>query len=139
MCCTRLAENTERKNYAENSHLRTIAQICCTSRLGFVTAPTSLSGRQPNFARYLAVSCTGILYIHFRGLLPSNGILPSAKFTLCPSLPFTYIGSVTARHSSTGRQPKFAAWYKECNYGAFAEGANYIRQAGHHVVYRSTF
>jgi len=30
--------------------------------------------------------------------LPSNGILPSAKFTLRPSLAFSYIGSVTARH-----------------------------------------
>jgi len=28
MCCTRLAENTGRKNYAKNRHLRTIAQIC---------------------------------------------------------------------------------------------------------------
>jgi len=28
MCCTRLAENTECKNYAKNRHLRTIAQVC---------------------------------------------------------------------------------------------------------------
>ena len=27
MCCTRLAENTVRKNYAKNRHLRTIAQL----------------------------------------------------------------------------------------------------------------
>jgi len=33
--------------------------------------------------------------------------------TLRPSLAFSYIGSVTARHSSSGRQPNFAAWYKE--------------------------
>jgi len=46
------------------------------------------------------------------GLLPPNGILPAAKFTLCPSLAFSYVGSVTARHSSSGRQPMFAAWYK---------------------------
>jgi len=43
-------------------------------------------------------------YIHFWGLLPSNGILPHAKFTLPPSLAFSYIGSVTARHSSSQRQ-----------------------------------
>jgi len=43
------------------------------------------------------------------------------KFTLRPSLAFSYIGSVTARHSSSGRQPNFAAWYKEWNYGTFAE------------------
>jgi len=34
----------------------------------------------------LAVSCAGILYIHFRGLLPPNGILPAEKSTLRPSL-----------------------------------------------------
>jgi len=28
MCCTRLAENTERKNDAKNRHLRTIAELC---------------------------------------------------------------------------------------------------------------
>jgi len=30
--------------------------------------------------------CASTLYIHFLGLLPSNGILPGAKFTLRPSL-----------------------------------------------------
>jgi len=80
------------------------------SRIGLVTAPTSLNGRQPNFARCLAVSCAGILYIHFWGPLPPNGILPGAKFTLRPNLAFSYIGSVTARHSSTVRQPNFVAF-----------------------------
>jgi len=37
-------------------------------------------------------------YIHFRGLLPLTEILPGAKFTLRPSLAFSYTGSVTARH-----------------------------------------
>jgi len=36
------------------------------SRLRFVTSATS--GGQPHFARCLAVSCAGTLYIHFRGL-----------------------------------------------------------------------
>ena len=41
------------------------------SRLAFVpTTATSLTEGQPNFARCLAVSCAGTLYIHFRGLLP---------------------------------------------------------------------
>jgi len=44
------------------------------------------------------------VYTHFRGLLSPDGILPGAKFTLRPSLAFSYIGSVTARHSSSGRQ-----------------------------------
>ena len=41
---------------------------------------------QPNFARCLAISWSATLYIHFRGLLPPDGILhrilPGAKFTL---------------------------------------------------------
>jgi len=40
-----------------------------------VTAATSINGGQPNFARSLAVSWAGTLYIH-------DGILPGAKFTL---------------------------------------------------------
>jgi len=38
--------------------------------------------------------------------------LQAAKFTLRLSLAFSYIGSITARarHSSSGRQPKFVAW-----------------------------
>jgi len=47
-----------------------------------------------------------------------------------------YIGSVTARHSSSERQSNVAAWYKEWNYGTFAEGATYIRLGGHHVGHR---
>jgi len=88
-------------------------------RLGFVfiTATTSLSGGQRNFARCLAFSWAGTLYVHFWGHL-----MPGAKFTLSPSLAF-YIGSVTARHSGSRRQASFAAWYKEWNCGSFAEGA----------------
>jgi len=73
------------------------------------------------------------LYIHFWGLLPPYGILPGAKFTLRPSLAFSYNGSITAWQSSSGRQPSFAAWYMEWNCGTFAEGANYIWLGGHHV------
>jgi len=40
------------------------------------------------------------VYAHFLGLLPLNGILPGAKFTMRPSLAFSYISSVTARHGS---------------------------------------
>ena len=69
----------------------------------------------------------------FSGALAPNGILPGAKFTLRPSFAFSYIVSVTARHSSSGRQPNFVAWYKEWNYGTFAEGATYIRLDGHHL------
>jgi len=64
---------------------------------------------------------------------------PGAKCMLRPSLEFSYIGSVTAWHSSSGRQPNFAAWYKEWNSGTFTEGATYIRLGSHHVGNRPTF
>jgi len=73
------------------------------SHLGFITAATLLNGSHPNFAQCLVVSWAGILYIHFWGFLPHNKILSRAKFTLHPSLALSYIGSVTARHSSSGR------------------------------------
>jgi len=79
------------------------------SRLAIGTATTSLNGGQPNFAACLAVSWAGTLYIHFPGLLPPNGILLGAKFTFRLSLAFCYICNVTARHSSSGRHPNFAA------------------------------
>ena len=71
------------------------------SRLGFVTAPTSLNGGQPNFARCWPSP--------FLGALVPNGILSRAKFTLRQSLVFSYIGSVTAQHSSSVCQPNSAA------------------------------
>jgi len=80
------------------------------SRLSFVTAATSINESQPNFARCLVVSWSGRLFIHFRRLLPRNGILPGAKFTLRPpSLALSYIGSVAARHLSSGSEPNCAA------------------------------
>ena len=52
------------------------------------------------------------IYTFSRALVP-NRIFPCSKFTLRPSLSFSYIGSVTARHSSSGHEPNFAALYKE--------------------------
>jgi len=71
-------------------------------RLGFGTAPTSLNRSQPNFERCLAVFCAGTLCIHFWRLLSPDGISPGAKFTMHPSLAFSYIVSVTTQHSSSG-------------------------------------
>jgi len=79
-----------------------------------------------------------IIYTFFGALVP-NGILRAAKFTLRPSLAFSYIGSVTARHLSSGRQPNFAAWYKKWNYGTFGEAATYIWLGGHHIGHRPTY
>jgi len=109
------------------------------SRLGFITAATSLSGGQPHFVWCLAVFWAGTLYIHFRGLLPADGILPNAKFTLHPTLAFSYIVSVTAWHSTSERDPSFVAWYKAWNYRTFTEGTTYIQLGGHHGGHQPTF
>jgi len=59
----------------------------------------------------LAISWAATLYIHFRGLLPTKGILPDAKFALHPSVALSYIVCITAHRSSSGREPNFVAWY----------------------------
>jgi len=48
------------------------------------------------------------------------------------------MGSVTALHFSSGHQPNFAAWFKEWNYGTFAEGATYVRLGCHRVGHQPT-
>ena len=70
----------------------------------------------------------------FSGGLAPDGILPGVIFTLGPSLAF-----ITARHSSSGRQPNFTAMYKEWHYRTSVDSATYIRQGGHHVGHRPTF
>jgi len=76
------------------------------SRVGFVTAPTSLNEGQPNFALCLAVSWSGTLCrpIHFRGLLPLTEFC-QMQYSLCvQSLTFSFIGGVATRHSSSVRK-----------------------------------
>jgi len=77
------------------------------SRLGFVTAATSLTGGQSNFAWCLAVSWAAIL----SGALAPWRNIARCKFTLHPSLAFSYIGSVTAyrNRNCTALQPRASA------------------------------
>ena len=70
---------------------------------------------QPNFSQCLALTWAGKLYIHFWQLLLSNRILPGAKFSLRPPSLHSAIGSVTARQSSSGRQPNFAVLSTGCH------------------------
>ena len=114
------------------------------SHVGFVIALTSLNGCQPNFARCLA-SAGMVHYIYrFWGLLLPNGILLGAKFTLHPSLAFSYIGSVIARHSSSGA----SATLRRDTRNGFTElsllvicnrGCHIYSEGGHHVGHRPTF
>jgi len=53
------------------------------SRLGFITAPTSLNGGQAHFARSLADSWAGTLYIHFWGFLPPGAEFCQVQNSLC--------------------------------------------------------
>jgi len=46
--------------------------------------------------------------VHYIYIFGGSRIWPGAKLTLCSSLAFSYIGSVTASHSSSRRQPNFA-------------------------------
>jgi len=94
------------------------------SRLGFVTAATSLTGGQPNFARCLAVSWAATLYNTFSGALA-----PWRNFATCkinyvqvlrsPILAALLHGTPAAGVSQTMRR---ATTYKEWNYRTFAEG-----------------
>jgi len=59
----------------------------------------------------------------FRGACPLTEFC-QVQNSLCVQV--LRIGSVTAWHSSSGRQPNFAVWYKEWNYGTFTDGATYM-------------
>jgi len=66
----------------------------------------------------------------FLGAVAPDGISPRAKFTLRPSLAFSYVGSVTARHSS-----KLCGVVQGMELPNFPRGpgVTYIRLGGHHV------
>jgi len=85
----------------------------------------------------------GFIYT-FWGLLLPIGILAGEKFTLRLSLAFSYIGSVTAQHSSNGREPNFAAWYKNgitelSLLVIFNRGRHLYSEGSHHIGHRPTF
>ena len=69
----------------------------------------SLNGSQPNFARCLAVSWAGTLYIHFRGCCPVTEFCQVQNWLCVLQVLRCPIGSVTAWQSSSGREPNFAA------------------------------
>jgi len=103
MCCTWLAENTGCKNDAKNRHLGSIPQLC-----------RAISSQLRH------VSTVGIKLVKQQYLLhmsPQYGELRPTSFWHCfgslghPSYfqQLPRLGSVTARQSSSERQPNFAA------------------------------
>ena len=104
LCCTRLAGNTGRKNHR---HLRTIAQLCraISSQLRHIYRQSEKSVKHQYLPHMLLQYCE---------LRPTNSwdLLASlghpSKFQRVSRL-----GSVTARHSSSGRQPNCGVEQRE--------------------------
>jgi len=103
-CCTRLAGgNAGRKKSPKIRHLRTIAQLCraISSQLRHV----STIGKN-----LLNSSISPTPFSQYGVLQPTSGwdLLASWRHS-CKFQRVSRLGSVTARHSSSGRQPNFAA------------------------------
>jgi len=78
------------------------------SRLGFVTAATSLNGSQPNFAPCLAICWAGVLgpYIHFGGYCPLTEFC-QVQYSLCVQVLRSFVLAALLHGT------RAAAWYKE--------------------------
>jgi len=103
MCCTRLAANTGRKNDAKNRHLGTIPQLCraISSQLRRV----STIGKKLVKQQYLLHMSPQYGELRLTSGWDRFGSLRHPSyFQRLPRL-----GSVTARQSSSKRQPNFAA------------------------------
>jgi len=123
MCCTRLAENTGRKNDAKNCHLGTIPQLCqaISSQLRHISTTWKKLAKQ----QYLLH-----MFPQYGELRPTSGW--DCFISLGPQL------------ISTG----FASWQRYCTtvvvgvsqtLRRWTEGATYIRQGGDYVGHWPTF
>jgi len=100
-------------------------------RLGFVTAPTSRNGSQPNFARCLAIRLLDwyTTYTLLGALVPSRN-------------------SARCKIDFTSKSCVLLCWHCYCTaleqwasakLRRSAEGATYIRHGGHHIRHQPTF
>ena len=87
------------------------------SCFGFVTVATSLNRSQPNFARCLAVSWTGALYVHFRGLLPVTEFCYVQNSLCVQVLRFPVLAALLHGSRAVGVRQTLWLW---------AEGATYL-------------
>jgi len=77
--------------------------------------------------------------IYISGALVPWRNFARCNFTLHPSIALSYIGSVTARHSSSRRQPNFAAWSRNGITELSQTAPPIISLGGHHDGHRPTF
>jgi len=125
MCCTRLAENAGRKKSPKSRHLRTIVQHCRAislqlRHLSTIGKKAAISSPDVphNMAKFGVTS----------GLDRSGSLGHPCKFQRVSRL-----GSVTARQSSSERQPNFAElnrWRHLCSYSSFPSTFIYIALTG---------
>ena len=112
-------------------------------RLGFVPAAASLTGGQPNFARCLAVSWAGTLYIYTFG-----GSCPLTKF--CPVQNSPYVQVLRSPILAALMHGTPAASVSQTLRRGTRNGITelsqrvppmviYIPQGGHHIEHRLTF
>jgi len=101
MCCTRLAENTTRKNDAKNRHLGTIAQLCWAISLQLRHVSTIGIILKQQYLPHVSSQYGELRPTNGWDLLASLGHPSKFKRVL-------RLGSVTVRHSSSERQPNFA-------------------------------
>jgi len=99
------------------------------SGLGFVTAPTSLNGDQPNFERCFAVSWAGTLCIHFWGSCPLTKFC-QVQYSLCVQVFRSPILATLLYGTSSVCQPNFAASDKEGSYETFALRSRHLYSTG---------
>ena len=101
---------------------------------GFHVLPSLLQQRrspEANQTLHDVWLSSGLVHYIYIGIYIFGALAPKGIFTLCPSLAISYIGSVTARHCSSGHKPDFAAWYKEWNQGTSAEGNTLCQRLQH--------
>jgi len=96
-------EFTFAKNQTDSStttHYRHPAASLTVTHASYIVNSHSTHKHQPSLLHSHSLdpathsyTWPGTRYVHFRGLLLPDGILPGTKFTLRPRLAFSYIGS----------------------------------------------
>jgi len=111
MCCSRLAENTGRKNDAKTRHLSTIAQLC--RAISWQLRHVSTIGKKL-LSSYISSTCPQ--YGELRPTIAAEIVSGAWGTRYFQGLP--RLGSVTARHVVVGVSQTLRRW---------TEGATYVR------------